>query len=93
MRTLELMWYHLFFLGGRPENDKRKNCVFCNQDSQLHCIKITNDQSGQLKNRLRTFFVLCGASFEWLCRFVIGIQERRDLEYNIQIGSYCYTFS
>lgn len=82
------MWYYFSFPGGRAENDEKGNCMFYNQNSQLHSIEIANDQSDPLKYPVGTSFVFCGTSFEWLCRSVLGIQERRDLKYNIQIGSY-----
>ena len=82
MRTLEIMRYYHLFPGGGTENDENGNYVFYNQNSQLHSKEITNDQSGPLKDTLRTFFVLHGTSFEWFCRFVRGIQRRKDLEYN-----------
>lgn len=85
-----LLFY--FFPGGRAENYEKGNCMFYNQNSQLHSIEITDDQSGPLKYTLKTFFVLHGTNFEWLCRFEIGIQGRRDLKYNIQIGSYLLNF-
>lgn len=92
MRTLEIMWYYFFLPGGRAENDEKGNCMFYNQNSQLHSIEIANDKSGPLKYTLGTLFVFRGTGFEWLCRFVIGIQRRKDLKYNIQIGSYLLNF-
>lgn len=55
----------IFYPGGRQENDEKGNCMFYNQNSQLHSIEMTQDQSSPLKCTWRTFFVWPRTGFEW----------------------------
>ena len=66
MRTLKIMCFYLFFPGGSPENDEKGNCMFYSQNSQLHSIEMTQDQSSPWKCTHKTFFVLHGTGLEWL---------------------------